>query len=69
MSASFFRRVANAIFNAMADPENQTLHVLRDIRAAIQAMDQRLVGLDSKVDKNHEDLRSRMDNLRQAING
>ena len=38
--------------DAMADPENQTLHILRDIRAAIQAMDQRHVDLDSKFDES-----------------
>ena len=53
----------------MADPENQTLRVLRDIRGAIESMDQRLGGLSDKVDKNQEDLRSRLDSLRQAING
>jgi chaperonin cofactor prefoldin len=53
----------------MADPENQTLRVLRDIRGAIKSMDQRLTVLSDKVDKNQDDLRSRIDNLRQAING
>jgi chaperonin cofactor prefoldin len=53
----------------MADPENQTLRVLRDIRGAIESMDQRLGGLSDKVDKNQEDLRSRLDSPRQAING
>src|ERR1700730_14997720 len=66
---SFFRVLAELIFHDMADPENQTLRVLRDIRGAIESMDQRLGGLSDKVDKNQEDLRSRLDSLRQAING
>ena len=53
----------------MADPENRTLHILRDIRAAIKAMDGRIAGLDQKVDGNQADLRSRLDNIRQAIAG
>jgi chaperonin cofactor prefoldin len=53
----------------MTDPENQTLRVLRDIRGAVKSMDQRLTVLTDKVDKNQDDLRSRIDNLRPAING
>ena len=53
----------------MADPENQTLHVLRDLRAAIESLDSRVQRLDGKVDRNHGDLRSRLDNIRQAVNG
>jgi hypothetical protein len=53
----------------MADPENQTLRVLRDIREAIRRMDDRLSNLDQKVDRNQTDLRGRMDNIRQALNG
>ncbi len=47
---------------AMADVENQTIHILRELRAAIKA-------LDDKVDRGFSDTRSRMENLRQAING
>lgn len=46
----------------MAEVENQTLHVLRELRAAIKA-------LDGKVDQGFAEVRSRMDSLRQAING
>ena len=53
----------------MADPEIQTLHVLRDLRAAIESLDSRVQRLDGKVDRNHGDLRSRLDNIRQAVNG
>lgn len=53
----------------MAEPENHTLHLLRDIRDALAGIDRRLDGLDAKVDRNQGDLRSRMDNIRQALNG
>jgi polyhydroxyalkanoate synthesis regulator phasin len=46
----------------MADVENQTIHVLRELRAAIKS-------LDDKVDRGFADTRSRMESLRQAING
>jgi hypothetical protein len=49
----------------MADPENQTLRILRDIRTAMNAMDSRMGQIDGKMD----DLRSRLDNIRQAITG
>jgi hypothetical protein len=51
----------------MAEPENHTLHILREIRAAIQGLDNKVESLDGKTDRNYQDLRSRMDNLRQAI--
>jgi hypothetical protein len=53
----------------MAEPENQTLRVLRDIRNAIKAMDGRIKALDLKVDRNHVDLGTRIDNIRQAAFG
>jgi polyhydroxyalkanoate synthesis regulator phasin len=46
----------------MADVENQTIHILRELRTAIKA-------LDDKVDHGFADTRSRMESLRQAING
>jgi hypothetical protein len=49
----------------MADPENQTLRILRDIRDAITSLEQRF----DVADRKRDDLRSRIDNLRQAING
>ena len=53
----------------MADPENQTLRVLRDIRTAIKSLEQRFDKRFEVADRNSDDLRSRIDNLRQAING
>jgi polyhydroxyalkanoate synthesis regulator phasin len=46
----------------MADDGNQTIHILRELRAAIKAMDE-------KMDSGFADNRSRMESLRQAING
>ncbi len=46
----------------MADIENQPIHILRELRAAIKA-------LDDKVDRGFADTRSCMESLRQAING
>jgi polyhydroxyalkanoate synthesis regulator phasin len=46
----------------MAEPENQTLRILRDLRTGLQRLEQ-------KVDQNQDDLRSRLDNIRQAMIG
>ena len=46
----------------MADPEDHTLRLLREIRAAIGAM-------DNKIDRNQEELQKRIDSLRQAMLG
>ncbi len=46
----------------MAEPDNHTLRILQDVRQLVKK-------LDEKVDKNHDELRSRMDNIRQALNG
>jgi len=46
----------------MADPENQTLRLLRDIRNDIKR-------LDGKVDHVHDDLSQRIKNLQQAMIG
>jgi hypothetical protein len=57
----------------MAEPENHTLRLLRDIRKAIESLDNKLdskVGaLDSKVDRNHEEIKGRVEKLRQAMLG
>jgi polyhydroxyalkanoate synthesis regulator phasin len=46
----------------MAEPEHRTLRLLREIRAAIGAM-------DNKIDRNQEELQKRIDSLRQAMLG
>jgi chaperonin cofactor prefoldin len=53
----------------MAEPENHTLLLLREIRGAIGTLDNRVDSLDKKVDRNHEDLKRRIENLRQAAFG
>jgi heme oxygenase len=57
----------------MADVANQTLHILRELRTSIKALDDKvdrsIKALDDKVDRGFADVRSRMDNLRQAVNG
>ena len=46
----------------MAEPENQTLHLLRDIRDSVRAVDE-------KVDHVHDDLTQRLKSLQQAMIG
>ena len=57
----------------MAEPENHTLRLLREIRGAIGALDSKLDGkialLDNKIDRNHEELQKRIDSIRQAMLG
>ncbi|CAL8977027.1 hypothetical protein RHODGE_RHODGE_00365 [Rhodoplanes serenus] len=53
----------------MTEPENHTLHLLREIREAIGSLDTRVQRLDSKVDHNHADLTERLDRQRQAVVG
>jgi polyhydroxyalkanoate synthesis regulator phasin len=57
----------------MAEPENHTLHLLREIRSAIGALDGKLddkiASLDNKIDRNHEELQKRIDSIRQAMLG
>src|SRR5215467_4627206 len=53
----------------MAEPENHTLRRLREIRVAIGTVDTRVDSLDKKVDRNHEELKQRIENLRQAAFG
>jgi hypothetical protein len=42
----------------MAEPENHAVRLLREIRAAIKAM-------DSKIDGNHQELTDRLDSLKR----
>jgi len=53
----------------MAEPENQTLRILRDIREMLKDSEKRAADLEKKVDRNHSELKSRLDNIRQALNG
>jgi hypothetical protein len=53
----------------MAAPENHTLRLLQEIRGAIGVIDDRVDALDKKVDRNHEELKERIESLRQAAFG
>jgi hypothetical protein len=53
----------------MAEIENHALRLLQDIRNAIGAVESRIDLLDKKVDRNHEELKQRIENLRQAAFG
>ena len=57
----------------MAEPENHTLRLLREIRVAIATldgkMDDKIGSLDQKIDRNQEELQKRIDSLRQAMLG
>ena len=53
----------------MAEPANQTLRILRDIREMLKDSEKRAGELEKKVDRNHGELKSRLDNIRQALNG
>lgn len=57
----------------MAEPDNQTLRLLRDIRAGQEALSHDLNGkieaLDRKIDHVHDDLGQKIKNLQQAMIG
>ncbi len=53
----------------MADPENHTLHLLREIRAAIGSVDTKVDRLEAKVDRNHAELTERIDQVVRAFAG
>lgn len=53
----------------MAEPENQTLRVLRDIRAAIKGLDQKTDRRFASLESKFDDMSSRLDNVRQAVTG
>ncbi len=60
----------------MADPDNHTLRLLREIRVAVaatsdkvDALNARITDLDSRMERNDADLGARIDRLRQAMTG
>jgi hypothetical protein len=57
----------------MAEPVSHTLHVLREFREEFKAFaaktDNSFDRLEKKVDRNHEELKQRIENLRQAAFG
>jgi polyhydroxyalkanoate synthesis regulator phasin len=69
----FIRSARQPIFQlegtTMAEPENQTLHILREIRTAIKTLETRVDLGFASVDTRFDQLGSRMDNIRQALTG
>lgn len=53
----------------MAEPENQTLHILREIRTAMQALDRKTTSGFEAVEARFSKLDFRLDNIWQALNG
>jgi hypothetical protein len=57
----------------MAEPVNHTLHVLREFREEFREFvaktGKSFDTLEKKVDRNHEELKERIENLRQAAFG
>jgi len=52
----------------MAEPQSQILRLLRDLREAIRAVHEGR-RRRRKLSRNHDDLKKRMDNVWQALNG
>ena len=57
----------------MPEPVNHTLHVLREFREEFREFvvktDKSFDTLEKKVDRNHQELKERIENLRQAAFG
>lgn len=57
----------------MAEPDNQTLRLLRELRAAQEALglnlNSKIDALDRKIDHVHDDLGQKIKNLQQAMIG
>jgi hypothetical protein len=55
----------------MAEPVNHTLHVLREFREEFREFatktEKRFDTLERKVDRNHEELKQRIENLRRTL--
>ena len=53
----------------MSEPENHTLHLLRELREDVQKMDRKIDALDRKVDAYHGSMRERVDSITQVLAG
>jgi hypothetical protein len=53
----------------MAEPENQTLHILREIRTALQTLDRKTTSGFEAVDARFGKVEARLGNIWQALNG
>ena len=53
----------------MSEPENHTLHLLRELREDVQKIDRKIDALDRKVESYHGVAQERVDSLTQALAG
>ncbi len=53
----------------MAEPENHTLQILREIRTATASLDRKVTSGFENIDGRFSKLGSRSDNIWQALNG
>jgi len=57
----------------MTEPRNHTVRLLQEIRGAIAALDNKLESkvemLDKKIDRNHEEVKERIEIVRQGAFG
>jgi hypothetical protein len=53
----------------MSEPENHTLHLLRELREDVQKVDRKIDALDRKVDAYHDAMRERVDSITQILAG
>ena len=53
----------------MAEPEDHTLRLLRDIRSATQSTDKKVDKLDAKIESVRDDLKESIDELREFAFG
>ena len=53
----------------MTEPENHPLRLLREIRGAIEALDHKVDRNHSELKANDDDLKDRIESLRQAAFG
>jgi len=53
----------------MGEPENHTLHLLRELREDVQKMDRKIDALDRKVEAYHGVAQERVDTLTQVLAG
>jgi len=53
----------------MSEPENHTLHLLRELREDVQKMDRKIDALDRKVEAYHGVAQERVDTLTQVLAG
>ncbi|MDC7784567.1 hypothetical protein PQJ75_12090 [Rhodoplanes sp. TEM] len=53
----------------MTDPENHTIRLLREIRSAIEALDDKVDRLNDKVDRNGVEITDRIEKLRKLAFG